>query len=47
MDISQHIEDKIIDNLNEAGEKLTLAEFESLAESIINYIDEIGRTMKK
>ncbi len=43
INMKQHIEDKIIDSLNEANEKLTLVEFESLAESIIDYIDEISR----
>ncbi len=38
------IENKIIELLNEADEKLSKMEFESLAESIIDYIDEIAKS---
>lgn len=38
------IENKIIDCLNEADDKLDSDDFYRLAESIINYIDKIGRS---
>ena len=37
------IHDKIIDALNDADIKLSKIEFERMSESIIDYIDEIGR----
>lgn len=40
------IENKIISLLNESDETLTKEEFAILAESIIDYIDEIGRSKK-
>ena len=40
----EEIHDKIIEALNEADEKLTATEFSQLAESIIDYIDEISRS---
>ncbi len=40
----EEIENKIIELLNEADEKLSKMEFESLAESIIDYIDKIARS---
>lgn len=40
------IENEIINQLNIANEKLTLQEFESLAESIIDYIDQIAKNKK-
>jgi hypothetical protein len=42
----QEIEDKIIELLNEADETLTAKEFSSLAESIIDYIDDISKSKK-
>lgn len=42
----EEIENQIIELLNEAGEKLSKKEFESLSESIIDYIDEIARSKK-
>lgn len=41
------IENKIIVNLNDADNNLTKNEFEKLSESIISYIDEIGRRKNK
>ena len=41
---TEEIHDKIIESLNEADEKLTATEFSQLAESIIDYIDEISRS---
>jgi hypothetical protein len=41
------IENKIITLLNEAGSKMNQQEFSSLAESIIDYIDEIARSKKQ
>jgi len=43
----EELENKIIDALNEAELELTESEFYSLAESILNYIDEIGRRKRK
>ena len=40
------IEDEIIKLLNDADANLDRSEFESLAESIIYYIDEIARSKK-
>lgn len=40
------IESKIIELLNEADSKMSQQEFSSLAESVIDYIDEIGRSKK-
>lgn len=40
------LEDKIIELLDEAGEKLSKNDFEILAESIMDYIDEIARSKK-
>lgn len=40
------IEDKIIELLNEADSTLNSNDFGILAESIIDYIDEIGRNKK-
>ena len=42
----EDLENKIIDLLNEAGEKLSKDDFEILAESIIDYIDEIANHKK-
>lgn len=42
----EEIENQIIESLNEADMKLSKKEFESLAESIIDYIDEIARSKK-
>jgi len=39
-----YIENKIIEILNEADEKLNKEEFEQLSESISDYIDEIARS---
>jgi hypothetical protein len=44
--MKQQLEDKIIDLLDEAGEKLSKDDFEMLAESIVDYIDEIARSKK-
>lgn len=41
------IENKIIALLNEADSKMNQQEFSSLAESIIDYIDEIARSKKQ
>ena len=40
------IENKIIECLNEADDKLDADDFSRLAESIIDYIDEIGRSKR-
>ena len=40
------IENKIIECLNEADNKLDADDFSRLAESIIDYIDEIGRSKR-
>lgn len=40
------IESRIIQLLNEAGTKLDADDFSRLAESIIDYIDEIDRSKK-
>ena len=40
----EKIETNIIEQLNIADDNLTKEEFYTLAESIINYIDEIGRS---
>ena len=40
------IENKIIECLNEADNKLDADDFNRLAESIIDYIDEISRTKR-
>ena len=40
------LETKIIQLLNEADNKLTKEEFASLAESLMDYIDEISRSKK-
>jgi hypothetical protein len=42
----EELENKIVETLNEANLTLSKNEFEILAESIINYIDEIARTKK-
>lgn len=42
----EELENKIIEILNEADEVLTKSEFERLAESIIDYIDQIGRSKR-
>ena len=42
----EDLESKIVELLNEADETLTKDEFETLAESIINYIDELARSKK-
>ena len=42
----EQLENKIIELLNEADSNLNKEEFEQLAESIINYIDDIGRSKK-
>ncbi len=44
--ISNKLENKIIKLLNEADEKLNKKEFKSLAESVIDYIDEISRSKR-
>ena len=44
--MKQQLEDKIIDLLDEAGEKLSKDDFEMLAESIVDYIDEIARSKR-
>ena len=44
--ISNKLENKIIKLLNEADEKLNKREFKSLAESVIDYIDEISRSKR-
>lgn len=43
---TEQIENEIIALLNKAEIDLNRSEFESLAESIIDYIDEIGRSKK-
>ena len=43
---TEAIENQIITLLNKAEIDLNRSEFESLAESIIDYIDEIGRSKK-
>jgi len=40
----EKIETNIIEQLNIADDNLTKEEFDTLAESIISYIDEIGRS---
>jgi hypothetical protein len=40
------IENKIIECLNDADDKLNADDFSRLAESIIDYIDEIGRSKR-
>lgn len=40
----EEIENKIIESLNDANDKLDSVEFSQLAESIIDYIDEISRS---
>ena len=42
----KQLEDKIIDLLDEAGEKLSKDDFGILAESIIDYIDDISRSKR-
>ena len=42
----QELENKLIEILNEADTKLSKSEFEILAESIIDYIDEIANHKK-
>lgn len=42
----EEIENKIIELLNSSCSELTKDEFNRLAESIISYIDEIGRYVK-
>ncbi len=42
----EDLESKIVELLNEADETLTKDEFETLAESIIDYIDELARSKK-
>jgi hypothetical protein len=42
----ENIETRIIQLLNEAGYKLTKEEFASLAESVMDYIDEISRSKR-
>ncbi len=43
----EELENKIIEILNEADSKLSKSEFESLSESIIDYIDQIGRSKRR
>jgi len=43
----EELENKIIETLNEADKVLTKSEFESLAESIIDYIDQIARAKRR
>lgn len=43
----EEIENQIIALLNEADKNLSKKEFESLSESIIDYIDEIARSKKQ
>jgi len=43
----EELENKLIEILNEADSKLSKSEFESLAESIIDYIDQIGRSKRR
>jgi uncharacterized Zn finger protein len=42
----EEIENKIIEALNEADDKLSLKEFRQLAESLIDYIDDIERSKR-
>jgi hypothetical protein len=42
----EDLENKIIDLLNEAGDKLSKDDFNVLAESIIDYIDDIARSKR-
>ena len=42
----EELENKIVELLNEADKNLNKDEFESLAESIIDYIDELVRSKK-
>jgi hypothetical protein len=42
----EDLESKIVELLNEADETLTKDEFKTLAESIIDYIDELARSKK-
>jgi hypothetical protein len=42
----KQLEDKIIDLLDEAGEKLSKDDFGILAESIMDYIDDISRSKR-
>jgi hypothetical protein len=42
----ENLENEIIELLNKADDSLNRDEFYSLAESIINYIDEISRNKK-
>ena len=42
----EDLENKIVELLNEADETLTKDEFKILAESIIDYIDELARSKK-
>jgi hypothetical protein len=44
--LMEDLESKIVELLNEADETLTKDEFETLAESIIDYIDELARSKK-
>jgi hypothetical protein len=44
--MKQQLEDKIIDLLDEAGEKLSKDDFDVLTESIVDYIDEIARSKR-
>lgn len=44
--ILQNIEDEIINCLNEADERLNADDFSKLAESIIDYIDDITRSKR-
>lgn len=44
--MKQQLEDKIIDLLDEAGEKLSKDDFGILAESIMDYIDDISRSKR-
>ena len=42
----EELENKIVELLNEADKTLNKDEFESLAESIIDYIDELAQSKK-
>jgi hypothetical protein len=42
----EELENRIIELLNEADNTLNEEEFNQIAESIIDYIDEIGRNKK-
>ena len=42
----EELENRIIEILNEADKTLNEEEFNQIAESIIDYIDEIGRSKK-